>query len=126
MELPSDIIESLGYINEMKENEINAAAAHMYLLIHRGCQDINLLDKVSDPLLDAEFAGEEHYMNLVKYVSGFDRRAASEMYALFEDVNGFRNKFVYAAIKILEDNYSDIFIVESIMPVVTRKTDWYN
>ena len=125
MEFSEELSDAIQYISELHQNEVNAAAVQMYLLIHRGCRDVEKFDKLLDVLIDADCAGEEHYVNLVKYVYTFDPGTAKKLYADFEDFNGFRSRILYAAISVLEEHSSEKEILEVILPKAMRQHEWY-
>lgn len=102
----------------------NEAAARMYAAIHRGERDIRLLEDIADPLSDAEYAGEEHYRNLIHYVATFNPTEAFRMQDFFEEVNGFKNHIVYALIRLLRTLYTPEQFASDIIPLLKTRGDW--
>lgn len=102
----------------------NEAATHMYAAIHRGERDIQLLDQIADPLSDAEYAGEEHYRNLIRYVATFNPTAAFRMHDFFEDANGYKNHIVYALILLLRTLYNNDEFASRIIPLLDTRGNW--
>lgn len=61
----SEVADLFRQASAQQEAINNEAAALMYAAIHRGERDIRMLEHIADPLSDAEYAGEEHYRNLI-------------------------------------------------------------
>ncbi|MBR6199648.1 MAG: hypothetical protein IKQ61_05225 [Spirochaetales bacterium] len=72
-QLPDDLVQSIGALNEMCSQQEDSAAAMMYRLMFRHESNINVLDRYADQILDAlaGFGGEyaeEDYRNYLQYL----------------------------------------------------------
>ena len=120
----SEIAEAFQRISAQQEAVNNEAATRMYAAIHRGERDIRLLEDIADPLSDAEYADEEHYRNLIRYIATFNPTAAFQLQDFFEQVNGFKNHIVYALIRLLRTLYTDEQFTTDIIPLLHTRGDW--
>lgn len=119
-----EIAEVFRQISANQDAINNEAATRMYAAIHRGERDIRMLEDIAEPLIDAEYAGEEHYRNLIHYVATFNPNEAFRMQDDFEDSNGYKNHIVYALIRLLRMLYTTEQFAIQIHPLLNTRGDW--
>ena len=70
-------------------------------------QDINVLDRIADQLLDTmsglSGAGERTYMKYIKYLGTFNPQAAKETKDAYEDIMGYKIHVAYAAARLAKE-----------------------
>lgn len=75
--------------------------------IKSGCQDIELLDSLADPLFDTMLglscAGERTYLRFIKYLETFNPKEAKERLEMYEDSMGYKIHLAYVAARLAKD-----------------------
>lgn len=75
--------------------------------IKSGCQDIELLDSLADPLFDTMLglscAGERTYLRFIKYLETFNPKEAKERFEMYEDSMGYKIHLAYVAARLAKD-----------------------
>lgn len=75
--------------------------------IKSGCQDIELLDSLADPLFDTMLglscAGERTYLRFIKYLKTFNPKEAKERLEMYEDSMGYKIHLAYVAARLAKD-----------------------
>lgn len=124
LHIDPSIVELLQRVSAQQDAINNEAAVRMYAAIHRGERDIQLLENIADPLSDAEYAGEEHYRNLIRYVATFNPTAAFLMQDFFEDINGYKNLVVFAIVRMVRTLYTEDQFAATILPLLETRGNW--
>lgn len=72
-----------------------------------GCQDINLLDSLADPLFDTMLGlsgrGERTYLRFLKYLDTFSSKEAKQRREMYEDSMGYKIHTAYVAARLAKE-----------------------
>lgn len=72
-----------------------------------GCQDINLLDSLADPLFDTMLGlsgrGERTYLRFLKYLETFSPKEAKQRREMYEDSMGYKIHTAYVAARLAKE-----------------------
>ena len=102
-ELASLIVYGLDMEKKIASGNIRRLNAAM----KSGCQDINLLDSLADPLFDTMLGlsgrGERTYLRFLKYLETFSSKEAKQRREMYEDSMGYKIHTAYVAARLAKE-----------------------
>lgn len=102
-ELASLIVHGIDMEKKIASGNIRRLNAAM----KSGCQDINLLDSLADPLFDTMLGlsgrGERTYLRFLKYLETFSPKEAKQRREMYEDSMGYKIHTAYVAARLAKE-----------------------
>ena len=102
-ELASLIVHGIKMEKKIASGNIRRLNAAM----KSGCQDINLLDSLADPLFDTMLGlsgrGERTYLRFLKYLETFSSKEAKQRREMYEDSMGYKIHTAYVAARLAKE-----------------------
>ena len=102
-ELASLIVYGLDMEKKIASGNIRRLNAAM----KSGCQDINLLDSLADPLFDTMLGlsgrGERTYLRFLKYLETFSPKEAKQRREMYENSMGYKIHTAYVAARLAKE-----------------------
>lgn len=103
----NDLLTMLANGIKMEKKIADGNIKRLNAAIKSGCQDIELLDSLADPLFDTMLglscAGERTYLRFIKYLETFNPKEAKERFEMYEDSMGYKIHLAYVAARLAKD-----------------------
>ena len=107
MKLDSNFIAFCKQSIALEQRMAKQAGKRLNEAMRNNIQDINVLDRIADQLLDTmsglSGAGERTYMKYIKYLGTFNPQAAKETKDTYEDIMGYKIHVAYAAARLAKE-----------------------
>ena len=111
MELDADFIAFCKQSVALEQRMAKQAGTRLNEAMRNNIQDINVLDRIADQLLDTmsglSGAGERTYMKYIKYLGTFNPQAAKETKDAYEDIMGYKIHVAYAAARLAKELHKE-------------------
>ena len=107
MKLDSNFIAFCKQSIALEQRMAKQAGKRLNEAMRNNIQDINVLDRIADQLLDTmsglSGVGERTYMKYIKYLGTFNPQAAKETKDAYEDIMGYKIHVAYAAARLAKE-----------------------
>ena len=111
MKLDSNFIAFCKQSIALEQRMAKQAGKRLNEAMRNNIQDINVLDRIADQLLDTmsglSGAGERTYMKYIKYLGTFNPQAAKETKDAYEDIMGYKIHVAYAAARLAKELHKE-------------------
>ena len=135
MELDADFIAFCKQSVALEQRMAKQAGKRLNEAMRNNIQDINVLDRIADQLLDTmsglSGAGERTYMKYIKYLETFNPQAAKETKDAYEDIMGYKIHVAYAAARLAKklhkgqvDQAGKDYLEEHLSTIGRNGFDW--
>ena len=135
MKLDSNFIAFCKQSVALEQRMAKQAGKRLNEAMRNNIQDINVLDRIADQLLDTmsglSGAGERTYMKYIKYLGTFNPQAAKETKDAYEDIMGYKIHVAYAAARLAKklhkgqvDQAGKDYLEEHLSTIERNGFDW--
>jgi len=131
--MTQDFLDAIKALDLKIQMAIDQHAAALYRAMWRGEKDIDVLEKLADPLLhNCPESAEEDYRNFIEYIREFNPNIARNHEDLLDDLIGYKNHIIFAAAKLARelhkgqtDKGGNDYFTSHLLKVAETGTDIY-